>query len=250
MTMPLVRSTKGNKLLASVQPHAREFFEQCAEVRELKAGEVLYEEGAPVTHAIFPHEGVISLISQMESGHSVEKSSIGPEGFVGFSLIMGGGETLGRSVVQIGGTAAWVSMQDLDVALERFVCVRQFMLRYAKAHIVQLMETVACNSLHSAEQRVVRWLLHAHDRVASDHFHITQEAIASLLALRRATVNAICIDLMEAGAISYHRGEMNVVRRDILEQRSCECYRRIRIASERPLGGTATTFEAREVGPF
>jgi hypothetical protein len=163
--MPLI---SGNKLLASVQPHAREFLQSRAELRDMKVGDVVYEDGERVTHAIFPHEGVISLIGTMESGHSVEKSSIGNEGFVGFSLIMGGGTAMGRSVVQIAGSASWVSMEDLDAALGRFVCVREFMLRFARAHIVQLMETVACNSLHSAEQRVVRWLLHAHDRVSGD----------------------------------------------------------------------------------
>ncbi|MBI1621072.1 Crp/Fnr family transcriptional regulator [Aquamicrobium zhengzhouense] len=143
----------------------------------MKPGQVILEDGDPVTHAVFPHDGVISVISQMESGHTVEKASIGREGFVGFSLVMGGGEAFGRSVVQVGGSASWVSIDDLDVALARFICVRQFMLRYAKAHIVQLMETVACNSLHSAEQRVVRWLLHAHDRIKGDAFYITQETL-------------------------------------------------------------------------
>jgi CRP-like cAMP-binding protein len=105
------------------------------------------------------------------------------------------------------------------------------MLRYAKSHTVQLMESVACNSLHTAEQRVARWLLHAHDRVEGDTYSVTQEAIAMLLALRRATVNAICTDLMNAGAISYHRGSLRVTNRAVLHERACECYERIRLAS-------------------
>lgn len=250
MIKPTALPALGNKLLASVQPHAREFFEQCAELREMKPGQVILEDGDPVTHAVFPHDGVISVISQMESGHTVEKASIGREGFVGFSLVMGGGEAFGRSVVQVGGSASWVSIDDLDVALARFICVRQFMLRYAKAHIVQLMETVACNSLHSAEQRVVRWLLHAHDRIKGDAFYITQETLSSLLALRRATVNAICLDLAASGAISYHRGLVTITARDVLEARSCECYGRIKQAAERPLGGSCTQFEPHGLGTF
>lgn len=228
--MPL---SSGNALLASLQPQAREFFQSRAELREMKVGDLIYDDGDAVTHAIFPHEGVISLIGAMESGHSVEKSSIGKEGFVGFSLIMGGGRAMGRSVVQIAGSASWVTMEDLDVALQRFVCVQEFMLRFARSHIVQLMETVACNSLHSAEQRVVRWLMHAHDRVAGDEFYVTQEAISLLLAMRRATVNSVCSDLANAGAIAYHRGSILIADRSLLEQRVCGCYGRIRLAFSR-----------------
>lgn len=225
--MPL---NSGNKLLASLQPDAREYFLDRSELRDMKTGDLIYEDGEPVTHAIFPHDGVIALIGIMESGHSVEKSSIGREGFVGFSLIMGGGNALGRSVVQLAGSASWVTMADLDIALERYACVREFMLRFARAHIVQLMETVACNSLHSAEQRIVRWLLHAHDRVGGDEFYITQEAISLLLAMRRATVNAVCSDLADGGAIDYHRGSVLITDRSVLERRVCGCYGRIRRA--------------------
>jgi CRP-like cAMP-binding protein len=220
-----------NRILDSIRPQAQEFFRTHADVRPMNTGDVIFEDGAPVTHVVFPHEGVVSISAEMSNGRSVEKSSIGPEGFLGFSLIMGGGSSLGRSVVQVPGQASWVTIADLDVALEEFQCVREIMLRYAKSHTVQLMESVACNSLHTAEQRVARWLLHAHDRVEGDTYSVTQEAIAMLLALRRATVNAICTDLMNAGAISYHRGSLRVTNRAVLHERACECYERIRLAS-------------------
>lgn len=220
-----------NRILNSIRPQAQEFFRTHADIRPMNTGDVIFEDGAPVTHVVFPHEGVVSIIAEMSNGRSVEKSSIGPEGFLGFSLIMGGGSSLGRSVVQVPGQASWVTIADLDVALEEFQCVREIMLRYAKSHTVQLMESVACNSLHTAEQRVARWLLHAHDRVEGDTYSVTQEAIAMLLALRRATVNAICTDLMNAGAISYHRGSLRVTNRAVLHERACECYERIRLAS-------------------
>lgn len=220
-----------NRILASLRPAAQEFFRERAEVRPMNTGDVVFEDGAPVTHVVFPYEGVVSIIAEMKGGRSVEKSSIGREGFLGFTLIMGGGTSLGRSVVQVPGRASWVSITDLDIAFDEFQCVREVMLRFAKSHTVQLMESVACNSLHTAEQRVVRWLLHAHDRVDGDTYYVTQEAIAQLLALRRATVNAICADLMNAGAISYHRGSLCVTDRQVLHSRVCECYERVRRAS-------------------
>ena len=227
MNHSLAPAQPGNKLLASLSPEARQFMEDRAELRRMKAGDVVFDEGATVTHAVFPHDGVVSLIARMENGRSVEKSLIGSEGFLGFVIVMGGKTVFGRSVVQVAGSASWVPIERVEAALTRFAGVREAMLRFTKAHIAQLMESIACTSLHSAEQRVARWLLHAHDRVAGDDFHITQESIAALLALRRATVNAACTELMSAGAISYHRGAVRVTDRGRLLGRACECYGRI-----------------------
>lgn len=164
-----------NRILAAVQPDAKAFFAERAELRDMELGDVIFEDGASVAHVVFPHQGVVSIMAEMDGGRCVEMSSIGSEGMLGFTVIMGGGTSLGRSVVQIPGKASWVSIADLDIALERFHCVRDIMLRYAKSHIAQLMESVACNSLHTADQRVSRWLLHAHDRMDGDAFYLTQE---------------------------------------------------------------------------
>lgn len=220
-----------NSVLSWLQPDAQRFFQENAAVRHVVSGELIYEDEAIVTHTVFPHDCVISIVAEIDDGRSVEKASIGREGFVGLPVILGGGRTFGRCVVQVPGKASWLSVADLDVALQRFQCVRQAMLRYAKSFTLQLMESVACNSLHTAEQRVVRWLLHAHDRVGADTFYLTQEVVSNLLALRRATVNAVCSDLQLAGGIAYHRGHLEITDRQVLEARVCECYDRVRRAA-------------------
>jgi CRP-like cAMP-binding protein len=219
-----------NKILLAIRPDALAFLESRAVVNRLSQGQVLYKDGESFTHAIFPHEGVISLMAQMQDDRSVEKASIGNEGFIGISFLFGGGHSLGEPVVQVPGYASWVSVKDLDEAIENYPCVRDAMMRYAKSLTVQLMESVACNSLHKAEQRVSRWLLHAHDRVNSDTFQLTQEGISKVLGLRRATVSAACHGLMNQGAIKYTRGNVTVTNRHILEDNACECYERIRLA--------------------
>ncbi|MBN9314945.1 MAG: Crp/Fnr family transcriptional regulator [Devosia sp.] len=197
--------------------------------RPFGAGEVIYKDGGAFTHAVFPHAGVLSLMAYMGDGKSVEKASIGLEGFLGFVMIMGGGDrAISTSVGQVPGYASWLSVADLDEALSEFICVRETMLRYGRLLISQTMESVACNSLHSAEQRIVRWLLHAHDRVESERFAITQQAIAEVLGLRRATVSVTCSRLQEEGALDYSRGILTIANRALLEARACECYQRIR----------------------
>jgi len=220
-----------NKIILALRPAAQEFLGQRLVTREIAAGEVIYEDGAPLTHAVFPHEGVLSLMASMENGRSVEKVSIGLEGFIGFAVLMGGNSAVSRSVVNVPGYASWLKLSDMDEAMGEFICVRETMLRYAQALITQAMESVACNSLHSAEQRVSRWLLHAHDRVAGDRFLVTQQAISEILGLRRATVSAVCSSLQNQGIIEYSRGAVSVTDRAGMEQHACECYGRIRRAS-------------------
>lgn len=219
-----------NSIVTSLRPVAQDFIARRALTRRTFAGEVIYEENAPFTHAVFPHSGLISLMAEMGNGRTVEKTAIGPEGFLGFVLIMGGSSTAGRSVVRVPGHASWLSISDLNEALEEFQCVRETMLRYAKSLITQLMETVACNRLHSAEQRVIRSLLHAHDSGDGDHFNLTQQSVAEALGLRRATVSEICSQLQAAKLLNYSRGDVSILDRQEMENRACECYRKIRVA--------------------
>lgn len=220
-----------NRVILSLRPAAQEFIAARAMTRETIAGEVIYEDGAAITHAVFPHEGVLSLMAQMEDGRSVEKASIGLEGFLGFGLVMGGNAAMSASIIQVPGYASWVALDDLAEALADFVCVRETMLRYAKALITQSMESVACNSLHSAEQRVSRWLLHAFDRVEGNRIVVTQQSISEVLGLRRATVSQVCSHLQGSGILDYSRGTVVVADRNALEQHACECYGRVRHAS-------------------
>ncbi|MFN3549211.1 MAG: Crp/Fnr family transcriptional regulator [Mesorhizobium sp.] len=196
----------------------------------MRAGEVIYEDGAQVTHAVFPEQGVVAIMAEMRDGRSVHQASVGHEGFVGYAIVLGGGTAIGRSVVLVAGEATWVPISTFDQALLRFVSVRESILRYGQAHTIELMQLVACNSLHTADQRLSRWLLQTSDRVGAASFYMTQDVMAKTLGLRRATVNMICGELMEAGAIDYTRGNLTVTDRAELEARSCECYGRIRLA--------------------
>jgi CRP-like cAMP-binding protein len=223
-----LNSSIRNQVILAMRPEAQEFLLAHSRIRPLIAGEMLFRTGEEVTHAILPHDGIISLLAGPD--RTVEKASIGVEGFVGFTHLMGGKNALGDSVVSVDGHATWLALDDLQVAMARFVCVRSAMLAYARSLIVQLLESVACNSLHTAEHRVARWLLMADDRMAEPAFNLTQDVLAGLLGLRRATVSRICSDLAVRGAITYSRGHLAIVDRPALEQSSCDCYQRMRLA--------------------
>lgn len=224
-------TSSGNRVLDALRQDARDFILQRGEIRPAFSGDTVFEDGAEQTHVLFPLEGVISFVSELAAGRNVEKASVGSEGVLGVTVLLGDTMAVGKSVVQVPGRALWLSRENFEQALAQFDCARAAMLGYTRSFIVQLMESVACNSLHTAEQRVSRWLLQAHDRMKGDDFQVTQEAVSQLLALRRATVNMVCTELMNAGAITYNRGRMTVRDRKTLHARSCGCYDRIRQAT-------------------
>jgi CRP-like cAMP-binding protein len=222
-----------NRVLLSLRPEAWDYLQPRLITKRLAPGQIVYEEDAPFTHAIFPHEGVISLNADLRNGRGVEKASIGYEGFLGITLVMGGAESMSQCAVVVPGYASWLPIDELDEAIARFPCVRHAMLRYAKCLITQLLESVACNSLHSAEERLARWLLHADDRIVDGSLQVTQATLSQSLGLRRATVNIVCTKMMDDGAITYARGEMRLLDRELMKQRACGCYGRVSLAFER-----------------
>lgn len=74
-----------------------------------------------------------------------------------------------------------------------------------------------------------------HDRVDSNVFDLTQEFLAQMLGVRRATVTDVASTLQEDGIIRYNRGTIEILDRQRLEDRSCECYEIIRTEYERLL---------------
>jgi len=87
-----------------------------------------------------------------------------------------------------------------------------------------IMQSTACNGLHSVEERCARWLLMTHDRVERDDFQLTQEFLAIMLGVRRPSVTIVMGRLHEAGVIDYGRRMTRITNRRGLEALSCECY--------------------------
>jgi CRP-like cAMP-binding protein len=106
--------------------------------------------------------------------------------------------------------------------------LREVLGLYTQALITQISQSAACNRMHPAEERCARWLLMTHDRVNSDEFELTQEFLGQMLGVRRATVTEVASVLQDDGVIRYNRGTIQILDRERLDERSCECYRIVR----------------------
>lgn len=190
---------------------------------ELPLGKVFSESGGVHTHVYFPTTAIVSLLYVMENGASAEIAVVGKEGVVGISLFMGGGSATSRAVVQSAGQAFRLNAVAMKDEFNR-APVLHLLLRYTLALITQMTQTAVCNRHHSLDQQLCRWLLLSLDRLQGNELVMTQELIANMLGVRREGVTEGALKLQKAGLIRYTRGRIEVLDREGLERRSCECY--------------------------
>lgn len=114
---------------------------------------------------------------------------------------------------------------------------KALLMSYSQSFLAQVLQCVACNALHSIEERYARWLLMTHDRVGQHTFHLTQEYLAEMLGVSRASVNLVALKLHRAGLVRYTRGKLTILSRAGLEEFACECYGLIRRQYDQRLPG-------------
>ncbi len=185
---------------------------------------ILYEAGATVEHVYFPTTAIVSLMYVLETGATAETAVVGFEGMVGVSLFMGGESTPTAAQVRSGGQGFRLKASVLMDEFEHCGKVQHQMLRFAQAMMMQMSQTLVCNRHHSVDKQLCRWLLLSLDRLRRDEILITQERIASILGVRREGVTGAAVDLQKAELIAYRRGCIQVLDREGLEERDCECY--------------------------
>ena len=217
-------SPRRNRLLAALPPAEYARIERELEPVSLLVGDLVCEAGAAMGHAIFPASAIVSLQYVMENGASAEFAGVGNEGMVGIALVTGGETMLSRSVVQAGGLGYRLRAPLLQEEFGRGGALMRVLLRYTQALISQMALSAACYRRHTLEQQLCRWFLLSLDRMPGNELIITQELIASMLGVRREGVTEAAGRLQRAGIIEYRRGHINVLRREGLEARACECY--------------------------
>jgi CRP-like cAMP-binding protein len=194
----------------------------------LTQGIVLQEQGEAIEEVYFPNDGIISLLAVMRQGNAIELATIGFEGAVGSLSGLGPRRSHTRAVVQVPGYGQRIPAARFRKAAEQSDAIRNICVRYGEMLLIQVQQTAACNALHPVEARLCRWLLQARDRLQSNIIQLTHEFLSQMLGVRRTTVTVVANSLQLAGLIRYHRGQIELVDRDGLEARACECYEAIR----------------------
>jgi CRP-like cAMP-binding protein len=198
--------------------------------------EVLYQPGEAIQYAYFPNRGVLSALTLMEDGASIECGSVGYEGMVVLSATFEVETAANQVIVQIEGDGQRIEAAALQEEARREGPLGRLLQRHHSAFQRQVSQSVACNGLHKVQQRCCRWLLLTHDRVEGDVLGLTHEFLGVMLGVRRASVTEVLRPLQEQGLLRSHRSAITILDRPGLEAAACECYRAVAQAYRQLLG--------------
>jgi CRP-like cAMP-binding protein len=219
---------RSNQLLGALETTSRKQIDPHLEPIKLKLGDIVCEAGGLLKHAYFPQGAVLSLLTVLENGSAIETANIGREGAFGLFSAMYSRASFNRCLVQLEGGMVRCPIELLQSEFERSEHVRDLFVSYSETLLSQVQQTVACNAMHSTEEKMCRWLLMMHDRAEGEVLTYTHEFLSHMLGANRKSVTLAAQSMQTAGLITYRRGKIQILDRPGLERASCECYANVR----------------------
>jgi CRP-like cAMP-binding protein len=218
-------SISSNRLLARLSPDEyRRLLPDLEKVR-MRSKRVLLKPHVPVRKVYFLGGGMCSITQVMADGQVAGVTMVGSEGVVGMAAFGGDPESGQEAIVEIAdGDAQAMDVKVFRREMELQTHFSDLVRRYAQAFVEGLMQSVACNALHPIEKRCARCLLEIRDRVQGNEFPLTQEVLATMLGVRRASVTLATGTLHRAGLVDHAHKHVVILDVQGLEYAACECY--------------------------
>lgn len=219
-----------NRLLAALPDEDFARIAKSLQAIPLREKQLLHHQGDSIKSVYFPNGGVVSIVTVLSNGVSIEGATIGREGMVGIPAFLTDDPVSPfESVVQVPDTdALMLSLRDFRAEVRRGSVLHALVERYVQVILAHMMQSNACNAVHPIQQRCARWLLTVQDHVGGDEFQLSHEFLAQMLAVQRPTISDVASELRRAGLISYKYGRVRIIDREGLENASCECHAVIR----------------------
>lgn len=218
-------SRSDNKLLAALPAQDYQRIRPHLRTLQLTAETPLPDCGH--TRVYFPLTGLCSLINKMADGAAIEVACIGNEGVVGHTLAAWAQEQNG--FLQVGdGRVEYMPSIEFAREVARNGALRDMVDRFSNTLLTTMVQVVACNRLHTAEQRCCRWLLGVHDRLGRSHFELKTRFLAHAVGLKHREATLILRALAEDGLLRHDGTSITVLDTVGLRRRSCRCYDQIK----------------------
>jgi CRP-like cAMP-binding protein len=224
MTTRISPKRTGNRLLDCLPAQELDSLHRHWEVVSLAQTQEVCRQDGPLTAVYFPVSGIYSTMVGFDDGRVVEASMVGNEGVIGIAAVLGLGFSPKTATTPVPGHCLRLPVPVLRTALKPGSTLDGVLRRYAVFALRNAYQTVACNTTHSARERLCRWLLSTEDRAGDSELTLTHEFLAQLLGVRRQTVTVIAGSLQAAGLIQARRGLVRILSRPGLEASCCECY--------------------------
>lgn len=229
MNVPTPLKSMTNNLLASLSEEDLRRIVPHIEERWFEAGERLYTSGDHVETVYFPKgPSLVSFVVVTSDRHEVETVLVGREGAVGGVVSQGHLPAYANCEVQFGGPFYAIESARLEVAKHQSMNLRHLFARYADCLVAQMFQSVACNAVHTIQQRTAKWLLAAIDRTGDSEVPMTQEQLASMLGVGRSYISRVIRSLRDEGLLVTRRGHIIAADIEKLREISCNCNDQVR----------------------
>ncbi|MBN9042184.1 MAG: Crp/Fnr family transcriptional regulator [Rhizobiales bacterium 62-47] len=208
------------------------------EMSEEAAGELIYNPGDDVETVHFPcGPSLASYLITNEDGRDVETILVGREGAIGGIVSQGHLPAYSRITVKFGGPFARLRVGTLEAAKLKSATLRNLFARYADCMLAQVFQSIACNAIHTIEQRTAKWIISAMDRTDSDLVPLTHEQLATMLGVGRSYASRVVQTFKAERVLETRRGALLVRDYEALKSRACLCNDSVKAHFEEVLTG-------------
>jgi CRP-like cAMP-binding protein len=213
-----------NQILLQLYESDRETLLAEAEYVRLPVGHTFARPGDAVASTYFPDSGVLSLVSEMTTGHQVAVGAVGAEGVIGLDPLFGVARHPCRIVILVESLGYRLAADRFRRVFQQSEVLRHLTLIHIGLRMSELTIAAACNRVHSHRQRLARCLLVTADRAGQLSLRVTHETLAQLVGGPRHAVTVALNELRIKGAIAHLRGRIDIINRSVLVRQACECY--------------------------
>jgi len=216
-------SQSDNKLLASLSPADYRRLQPLLRTLHLDAEAALPHCGQ--TRIYFPGTGLCSIINRMADGTAIEVACIGSEGVVGVYGLTSTDPPERNGFVQVAdGTVHYLPAVLFERELARSAPFREIIDTYSHSFLETMIQAVACNRLHSIEERCCRWLLGVHDRLGRVRFELKARFLARAMGVKNSEVATVLTTLEQQGLTRHDGLSITILDSIGLRRRACRCY--------------------------
>ena len=225
-----------NQLLGLLPPIVLDRLKPHLTLVRLVRGDVLFRAREPLQVVHFPETAVVSFVSRLESGETLDVGLVGRDGLAATAVFPGITTMSCDGIVHIPGLSHRISADVLRQHVTADDSLRSTLGRFVHLLLGRSMQLSICNRFHSVEQRCIRRLLVVNDLITDAAIPLTHELLATMLGVHRPTVTLVIRALNHAGLVVEERGRIVIRDRRRLEAACCECYRLMRNEQLRLLG--------------
>ena len=239
------KARPSNNLLRLLSQKDFDLIAPYLEVVTVATNETIYGPGDDVEFVHFPcGPSLASYLVSNEDGRDVEIILVGREGAVGSVTGRARLHAYSYVVVRSGGQFVRLHISKLKAVIARSPALSNIFGSYAECLLGQVLQSAACNAVHSIEQRTAKWIISALERSSADLVPLSHKQLAAVLGVGRSYTSRVIQVFKAEGMLETRRGSMRVHDRAALEAKACLCNNAVKAHFEELLPGVYPTQEA------